>query len=934
MNLLVRLKAIHICLIVIAILSVFFASEIHNYLNSENGDLVDFIFLAIYQGLAFCTLYIPLWIIGLRKITTIDYGGAVKVTLVAHLPFFFSFLYIFDLTLFGYSLNLYLTQIAYSATFLIFLTYIFNYSERGLLTFNVFLSRSGVDVDEISIFDALLLWIGITSVLSVYYLSVGSYSSLKTLIISSALFLLLFFGLNLKLRLPSFKSHLGLIIILLIALLFRIEPYLYVMGGQDQGIYVNMSAVYERTGGPFYTDTLREALSAEDKKVYDERNQLMQTGNPHSRNFGGVHQLGFFFEDISKSKYVSQFLVLHPIWMAIFAKTFGTDFRVYSHLFFSTLLIVAVYFIVLDLSNGKKLAAFSVALFLALNPLVAFFSKLPTKEIILYFFFLAGAYSLIQYYQKSRTGLLKPIYLFISFLLVFSLFFVHTQPVLYIPFFYGVLVISTIFEQHRTIRKQLLWYCTAVFFGYGISLIYSYQFAYPIFMNTFSTYGKFLYGPSWRLGFLVTTLCLVAFQFVVFLFRKKLRHLLLKYEKAVLWLPLICLVALISVSVPDLMENTGLSLAKRSSLYSFILYISPFALPFFVLAILALKSLIKDKIFYIFFVLLMGLEWFFIIERTPTLYHYYAARYLIGAIILSTVAIALFLSKLFEKSAFIKAISGLSILLISFYYIHYTSFQFKGGYAEGAADSLKRIVDRVDQSDILFVGPVFNSWVKPAFKFYYGINTYRVWSFEDARKVILDSYEIRTNFNDIYILLPALVDYEGVVLVDIIEYKEGILEHSKTYIPRSFFYLKYDVFVYKIDRSRFFDLDVTRRIDPRMNPQGKFVNFYKEFWTNGQGIIKDISYPLTRKDKFLIVKTRGHTPFDDEIHKLSLKVNVNKRVNLPYSHKKGRAYYFDLRGVDIMEIKEIEILSTPWIPPGEKRGKFGIWLDYIQATDK
>jgi len=49
-----------------------------------------------------------------------------------------------------------------------------------------------------------------------------------------------------------------LLIILLAALIFRVGPYLYLPGGQDQGLYVSMSATYEKKGSTFITDKVRE----------------------------------------------------------------------------------------------------------------------------------------------------------------------------------------------------------------------------------------------------------------------------------------------------------------------------------------------------------------------------------------------------------------------------------------------------------------------------------------------------------------------------------------------------------------------------------------------------------------------------------------------------------------------------------------------------
>ena len=63
-----------------------------------------------------------------------------------------------------------------------------------------------------------------------------------------------------------------ILLVLLAALLFRAEPFLPLHGGQDQGVYVSMSAHLQREGSVFIDDPLPAELPSDRARdVYDAR---------------------------------------------------------------------------------------------------------------------------------------------------------------------------------------------------------------------------------------------------------------------------------------------------------------------------------------------------------------------------------------------------------------------------------------------------------------------------------------------------------------------------------------------------------------------------------------------------------------------------------------------------------------------------------------
>ena len=163
---------------------------------------------------------------------------------------------------------------------------------------------------NLSIFDILILLILLISFFSTFLLSVGEFNVDLVLILSavSISFILIFQKTSLtSLFYLHEKIHLlPVLLLILIAVLFRSEPYLYIMGGQDQGVYVNMSKAFEDRGEVFQIDQVRNKLKQENiKTIYDGSN----LGNgvvEKNKNEGGFLS-GVYIVNRAESKNVFQF---------------------------------------------------------------------------------------------------------------------------------------------------------------------------------------------------------------------------------------------------------------------------------------------------------------------------------------------------------------------------------------------------------------------------------------------------------------------------------------------------------------------------------------------------------------------------------------------------------------------------------------------------
>jgi hypothetical protein len=219
-----------------------------------------------------------------------------------------------------------------------------------------------------TLLDILVVFILSTSVVSISSLVLNIFR-VDTSIILSAIFTLSVFWIRSstwkiigsstwKINIKNNTHILPILMLLLIALLFRSEPYHYVAGGQDEGVYVNMSQYYDKYGKIFITDETRENLTDELKKSYDSMNLRIENRNNVrvEDQKEGAYLPGVYVKDQQNSEYVFQFYQLHPLWMSIFGKIFGDENRVYSLVFFSLLSLVAFYLLAFEFTKRKGLA--------------------------------------------------------------------------------------------------------------------------------------------------------------------------------------------------------------------------------------------------------------------------------------------------------------------------------------------------------------------------------------------------------------------------------------------------------------------------------------------------------------------------------------------------------------------------------------------------
>lgn len=679
------------------------------------------------------------------------------------------------------------------------------------------------DNPRLHIFESALLFVVLVSISSLFLLVLNRFSSINAVLLGSIIFVFFSAVFKFKFALSDKRFDGVLLLILLVALFFRSQPYLWVMGGQDQGIYVNMSATYEEVGSTFITDQVREGIKDREVKEYYDLNNQMNIRMMKKGQYEGEHLPGIYIKDLDRSEYVFQFYPLHPIWMAIFGKFLGSQNRVYSLVFFSLISIVAFYLLAFELAGGRKLPGYLAAGFLAVNPLHTYFSKFPVSEIVFLAFSASAFYFLVRYYNESLKDKVRPFYLLLSAGLLFCLFFTRISGFMYIPLFYLLLLAIILFMQGGRVKKQLVLYILSIFGLYGISVLYGLVYSYPYSRDIYWLSFARRLGGGWEgnLGLLVV-FAILFLAAVSFIRSKKLRSYLRK--TAVLLrnnLHYFLYAGILlgayrayqlgftnkyigdpSIDVRWNMASRGLRSIPFSNIFVAILYLSPFASLLVLFAVNYFRRK-KDVLIDSLLVFLAAFGLYTLVIRFTTPYQYYYTRYLLSELLpYSFLLASLYLGYLFLKTKSRRLVACFFTGLIFVYSLFFTSFQLLGREADGADTTLKKIQTQMDKGDLLLIlKNEFASYsqIKTPLSYYYGLDTFSVANIKDTPSI---SRSVAADYGNIFILSQTLIKDNLFAPVAEVPYRVGTFRPKSVRPPTEFGYSDLTLFLYKVDKGQ------------------------------------------------------------------------------------------------------------------------------------
>lgn len=674
--------------------------------------------------------------------------------------------------------------------------------------------------------DLFIFWVVTVSLAGVFLLVIEKFSGQGALLggtLLSGLLLLL-----LRPRIVPFLKISGwLLLLLLVAFFCRAQPYIWIMGGQDPGTYVNMAAHYERHGSPFVKDGLREGLTAAEKNYYDNIVLAdLSEGTVTRDSLSGRYPLvdaeilakfklakligyasifpGIYIKDLDESAYVFQFYPLHSLWMAIFSSIFGETAGPYSLTFFALLTIVMFYRLAKVLSGGDEKTGLIAAGLLAINPLHVFFSKFPVTEVCFLFFTVSGFYYLAAYLRdrdggEPGSGWQLPL----AAVLFLCAFLTRVTGFLYMPFFY---LLSTVLFISRGAswkddRKAVFRFCLAVMAAYLVSVGYGLTYSYPYTMEQFGlSIGKAAVR-NWQVSLLSGLVILVSLPVMarraVAASGGDVSGRLSKLLKPAVVAGMFAILAAGAGIAGFRLLHDGVDAFSASTGVAAVSYLSPLV---FLLLILFFLNLAKNKQpdpLTVWGALFVAMFWgFYVLAINKLPYQYYYARYLLSEVVpFSLLLVVLYLGRMFLLPGR-KTWAYIAVAAIAVYSLYFTACQFKGREADGAYNGLKKVAVRLQKDDLLFV--TFNDFrLLLPLRYFFDLNTFRIEE-DDIREKAGNAL---ARAKGAYILAKSPVDRRGAELVEVIDYREGEFEHVQQ-IPTKFAYInQMKLYLYRIDKA-------------------------------------------------------------------------------------------------------------------------------------
>ncbi len=280
------------------------------------------------------------------------------------------------------------------------------------------------------------------------------------------------------------------LLLIAVALFFRLPAYNYVLGGQDEGLYTNIGQYVERTGGVNVHDDAAERLSGSPYlQKYLQQNRFHDV-------WGDPYLLGVYSNPANPGKLEFQFYHLFPVWIALFAGLFGSTAGVYALSFLALVSVLFFYRLALILTDSHGAALFA-GLLLALSPLHAFFSKFPVTEVPALAFTLIGFSYVAAYWAHQGKTEPGAHWLPLSVLAFLCMFTTRMSGFTYMPFFVAVALAAMVCDRNaRRSRNTQLW-AAGVVAVFLLSAWYGFRWTHQTVMYNYGAWFRPFLGEHW-----------------------------------------------------------------------------------------------------------------------------------------------------------------------------------------------------------------------------------------------------------------------------------------------------------------------------------------------------------------------------------------------------------------------------------------------------
>ncbi|MBC7228950.1 MAG: glycosyltransferase family 39 protein [Actinobacteria bacterium] len=295
-------------------------------------------------------------------------------------------------------------------------------------------------------------------------------------------------------------SYLVCLALVTVSLVLVSPPSRIVFGWSDVGVYANIAALIDRTGGTSFVDPLIN-------RVDEDRRDLLYVRNEGpNRCFEAFQNKAFYITDMEKGIVVPQFYYLWPSLMAVFASFLGLEW-IFWAVTLAAVLAFWGFFLLARRLLGWRWGLLTLVLF-AVSPIFLYFSRYTTSEMMNLFLFLGACVCLVSYLEQedrgcgseaARLAVCAAFFLFLGFLCRID-FIIALAPI--VLCYAGKRLLSGFTVSDR-------WFVGLTLTGGALSLLFGSIFTAPYFYEIMGAYES-------RLGWVVLTAGIAALIALVF----------------------------------------------------------------------------------------------------------------------------------------------------------------------------------------------------------------------------------------------------------------------------------------------------------------------------------------------------------------------------------------------------------------------------------
>lgn len=632
-----------------------------------------------------------------------------------------------------------------------------------------------------------------------------------------------------------------LVLLTLLCLFFRLPAYHYILGGQDEGVYVNMAQHIVDTGG----------ISAQDIPLgkLDDNPSLKNTYLQDNR--GPINYLpGIYVSDQTSPNLQFQFYHLFPVWMAIFAGLFGAKFGVYALTFFGWLSIVFIYKLALAISCSRRVGLVA-GLLLALSPLHVFFSKFPVTEVpTLAFSLMAFAY-LVQF-RNSGEGVRSTRLLWLSGLSFGALFFTRISGFMYMPFIVALAVASAVADSDREMRRSVFLWAFGVVGIYALSVWYGIHWSNHYSKDIYHLSFARAFGRFPQAGPIVSVGLMLGMWFGVLAMSRNERFRLLFSSRVIATLRRLAGVVVLFALIMGIFKIYQLGWTDRylhdrwlgstwhlaharwlsvraSSFYALFIYLA-FIFPLSIYFVVAGRRDNPNIEFLRLFV--AGFLVYISLLKWNVPYGPYYARYLLSEVVPYLSLLFVLVWAGLRPGFWKKSVTWLLIFSMS-YMVYASVAQLGKSSNDKLYASLKQLLEPVDSSDLLLMTDLQPGWpadsqIKTSIVYTFGRNVVTVSDKSLNDHAYIAAWDSR--YDDVYLLSTSSVVPEEFTSVG--STKVGIWSYKRSYsYPHKFgLHAEKRLYLFRMTRS-VFPMEQVQDL----NATGPWSGFFAAGWNAPEG---------------------------------------------------------------------------------------------------